>query len=122
MSSADPGSWPPNWLHGTPITVNPREPYFCCSSSSAVYWGVSPHRDATLTTRAARPSRISWSVVGRPSKVLISGTPPRYALRRGEPFHDRHGRVAVPLPDLGRLLVLRRVVEGQRGLVARELH
>ena len=24
ISWASPGSWPPNWLHGTPITENPR--------------------------------------------------------------------------------------------------
>src|SRR5689334_7754588 len=55
ISSAVPGSCPPNWLHGKPTTESPREANCSCSFSSAVYCGVSPHLDATLTTSRAAP-------------------------------------------------------------------
>src|SRR3954449_2756266 len=70
MSSAVPGSWPPNWLHGTPTTVNPRSAYSSCSFSSPAYCGVRPHLLATLTTRAGRPPVRAPSVVGAPSSVV----------------------------------------------------
>src|SRR5499425_1809107 len=55
ISSAVPGSCPPNWLHGKPTTANPRDANCSCSFSSAVYWGVSPHLEATFTTSRALP-------------------------------------------------------------------
>lgn len=56
ISSAVPGSWSPNWLHGTPKTVKARTAFLCCSSSSPVYCGVRPNLDATLTARMAFPA------------------------------------------------------------------
>src|ERR1700691_1889045 len=56
ISLAAPGSCPPNWLHGNPTTAKPREPSSSCSFSSAVYCGVSPHLEATFTTRRVLPS------------------------------------------------------------------
>jgi hypothetical protein len=53
ISSAVPGSWPRNWLHGTPSTVKPRSAYFFWRFSSPVYCGVSPHFDATFTSKTA---------------------------------------------------------------------
>src|SRR5256885_11974562 len=70
MSSALPGSWPPNWLHGKPITVKPLGSYFFWSASSVAYWGVFPHCDATLTSISALPLYAA-SVVGWPLSVLI---------------------------------------------------
>lgn len=55
-----------NWLDGKPTTVKPRSAYVFCSCSSASYWGVSPHREATLTT-STTSSRCSASVVVVPS-------------------------------------------------------
>src|SRR4051812_43031787 len=59
-----------NWLHGTPMTVNPRSAYSSCNLSSPAYCGVSPHRLATLTTRAGRPPLRAPRVVGTPSRVV----------------------------------------------------
>src|SRR4051794_9539486 len=67
ISSAVPGSWPPNWLHGTPMTVIPGSS--SCSCSSSVYCGVRPHFDATLTTSAAVPPVSAPSVVVSPDSV-----------------------------------------------------
>src|SRR5215218_2122639 len=58
-----------NWLLGTPSTVKPRSRYSSCSASSPAYWGVSPQRLATLTTRATRPSVRAPTVVGLPCSV-----------------------------------------------------
>src|SRR6266566_547734 len=55
ISSAVPGSCPPNWLHGKPTTEKPREANCSCSFSRAVYCGVSPHLEATFTTSSAEP-------------------------------------------------------------------
>ncbi len=55
ISSDEPGSWPPNWLQGTPRTVKPREEYFFCRFSRPSYCGVRPHFEATFTTRTALP-------------------------------------------------------------------
>ena len=55
ISSAVPGSWPANWLQGTPSTVNPRSAYSFCSLSRPAYCGVSPHWEATFTSRTAEP-------------------------------------------------------------------
>src|SRR6516162_2712609 len=50
ISSAVPGSCPPNWLHGKPTTDSPREANCSCSFSRAVYRAVSPHGVATFPT------------------------------------------------------------------------
>ena len=51
----EPGSCSRNWLHGTPMTVKPWSAYCSWIFSSPSYCGVSPHFDATLTTRATLP-------------------------------------------------------------------
>ncbi|KOU88681.1 hypothetical protein ADK93_12145 [Streptomyces sp. XY58] len=55
MSSALPGSCPPNWLQGTPMTVKPFASYANCRRASPEYCGVSPHCDAVFTRRIALP-------------------------------------------------------------------
>src|SRR5258708_18703500 len=70
MSSAVPGSWPPNWLQGTPRIENPSPLKRSCSSSRPAYCGVKPQREATLTTSVALPlnsERSSWL----PSRAAI---------------------------------------------------
>src|SRR4051795_1939890 len=74
MSSALPGSWPMNWLHGKPTTVNPRGPYSSCSASSCVYCGVSPHLLATLTTSAGLPPVSAPKVVWSPCSVVTGAS------------------------------------------------
>ena len=71
ISSAVPGSWPPNWLHGKPRTVKPFSPYVACSRSSPSYCGVRPHLDATLTISATWPSW-SWRSASPPSSAFTS--------------------------------------------------
>ncbi len=44
-------------MHGNPTTVKPRSPYARCSCSSCSYCGVSPHFEATLTTRTTLSPR-----------------------------------------------------------------
>ena len=56
ISSAEPGSWAPNWLQGTPTTLKPLPSNRFWISSRPVYWGVSPHCEATFTSRTALPS------------------------------------------------------------------
>ncbi len=55
ISSGVPGSWPAKSLEGKPSTVNPLSANRCCTASSASYCGVSPHLEATLTTRRTWP-------------------------------------------------------------------
>src|SRR5205823_8243827 len=70
ISSDDPGSCSPNWLQGTPSTVNPLFAYCSWRRSRPSYCGVRPHLEATLTTRTALPL---WSprLPGSPFRVLI---------------------------------------------------
>ena len=70
ISSAVPGSCPPNWLHGKPTTVSPREANCSCSFSRAVYCGVSPHCDATFTTSSAAPGAVAPSEESSPARVF----------------------------------------------------
>src|SRR4051812_14573146 len=76
MSCSVPGSWPANWLHGTPITVKPRSASSRCRVSRPAYCGVNPQRLATLTISAARPPVSAPSVVGWPDRV-VTGTSSR---------------------------------------------
>ena len=57
---------------GNPTTTSPLSRYVVQSRSSPAYCGVNPQREATLTTRSARPPS-SPTVVGRPSRV-VNGT------------------------------------------------
>ena len=50
ISASVPGSWPMNWLQGTPSTTRPWSLYSEYSFSSPSYCGVSPHFDAVFTT------------------------------------------------------------------------
>src|SRR5665811_115862 len=68
-----------NWLLGKPSTVKPRSPYVSCSSSSFVYCGESPQREATLTMSLTL-SAYGASEVGSPS-MLTRGTSVRLILR-----------------------------------------
>src|SRR5688572_19945229 len=52
------------------MTVKPRPAYSSCSASSVAYWGVSPQRLATFTTRAALPSARAPNVVSSPWRVV----------------------------------------------------
>src|SRR5436190_19023980 len=70
ISSAVPGSCPPNWLHGKPTTVSPREANCSCSFSRAVYCGVSPHCEATFTTSSVAPGAVVPSEESSPSSVF----------------------------------------------------
>src|SRR5580693_828927 len=69
ISSAVPGSCPPNWLHGKPTTANPRSANCSCKASRPAYCGVSPHLEATFTTRSVLPSS-SPRDDGWPARVL----------------------------------------------------
>src|SRR4051794_26246365 len=62
-----------NWLLGTPTTVKPRLRYSSCRASSWAYCGVSPHRLATLTTRAGPPRVSARRVVSPPWGVVGGG-------------------------------------------------
>src|SRR5205085_1147013 len=87
--SAEPGSCPPNWLHGKPITVKPFASYFFCTASSAVYCGVRPHLLATFTIISALPRKLA-SVVSLPCSVLIG------AVHIGRSLATATGAGAVP--------------------------
>ena len=53
-----PGSWPPKSLAGNATIVKPASAFSSYSAWSAVYCGVSPQAEATLTTRTTSPA---WS-------------------------------------------------------------
>src|SRR5271165_956369 len=94
ISSALPGSCPPNWLHGKPTTDRPRAANCSCSCSSAVYCGVSPHLDATFTTSTAEPgettepSEDSWPArvfTGMSNMVTLPTVPGSRPIDPGSP-------------------------------------
>src|SRR5688500_1704972 len=80
ISSALPGSWSPNWVHGQPIPPKPLPAYSSCSSSSCAYCGVRPHFEATLTRRSALPL---WAarLPGLPSSVWMGASKMSVAMR-----------------------------------------
>jgi len=61
ISSALPGSCPANWLQGKPTTEKPGR-HTASAVAPALVLGVSPHFEATFTTRRAlSPARRGWT-------------------------------------------------------------
>jgi hypothetical protein len=55
ISSAVPGSWPLNWLDGTPMTVNPAVGVALLEAFQGGVLRGEPQREATLTSSTALP-------------------------------------------------------------------
>src|SRR5204863_4400970 len=69
ISSFVPGSCEPKSLQGKPSTLKPLSLYSRWSASRALYCGVSPHLEATFTTKSTLPS-YDFKEVDLPSMSL----------------------------------------------------